>query len=79
MILLDSAAEERLPSRTDCMARTARAMQAQALDIAAQLERQDGRGMPPTRLDYPAEIKRWRAFAHQAEQIAERREHRRAE
>jgi hypothetical protein len=54
------------------MARTARALQVTALNAVAMLERQADRARPPTRLDYRAEIKRWRAFADQAEQMARR-------
>ena len=55
----------------DRMARTARALQANALNAAALLERQADLARPPARLDYPTEIKRWRDFADQAEQMAE--------
>ena len=58
------------------MARTARALQATALNAAALLERQADRARPPALPDYPAEIKRWRAFADRAEQIAKRWEQR---
>jgi len=54
------------------MARTARALQASAADCAALLERRADLTRPPARMDYPAEIKRWRAFADQAGQMAER-------
>jgi hypothetical protein len=54
------------------MAQTARAMQVNALNAAALLARQADRDRPPGRLDYPTEIKRWRAFAYQAEQMAKR-------
>jgi hypothetical protein len=57
-------------------ARTARALQAAALDAAALLERQADLARQPGRLDYQAEIKRWRAFAEQAEQMARRWEQR---
>ena len=56
----------------ECMARTARAMQAKALNAAALLEEQADLARPPTLLDYRTEIKRWRAFADQAEQMAKR-------
>jgi hypothetical protein len=54
------------------MARTARALQASAADYAALLEQKADltRTRQPQRMDYPAEIKRWRAFADQAEQMA---------
>lgn len=54
------------------LARTARALQANAMDYAALLERRADLNTPPQRVDYPAEIKRWRAFADQAGQMAER-------
>ena len=56
------------------LAQTARALSATALNTAELLQRQadyDGR---PARLDYPTEIKRWRAFADQAEQLVKRLE-----
>lgn len=52
------------------MVRTARALQVTALDAVAMLERQADRARRPGQLDYPTEIKRWRAFADQAEQMA---------
>jgi hypothetical protein len=64
-------AEDRPALLKERMARTARAMQVNALNAAAMLERQADRARPPARLDYPTEIKRWRAFADQAEQMAE--------
>ena len=54
------------------LAQTARRLQASAADYAALLERTAGLARPPQRIDYPAEIKRWRAFADQAGQMAER-------
>ena len=54
------------------MAQTARALQANALNAVAQLERQVDRLGPPWPLDYQTELKRWRAFAEQAEQMAKR-------
>jgi hypothetical protein len=54
------------------MAQMARAMQVRALDAAALLERQADLARLPARLDYPTEIKRWKAFAEQAEQMAKR-------
>ena len=54
------------------MARTARALQAAAADYAALLEKTADLTRKPARMDYPAEIKRWRAFADQAEQTATR-------
>ena len=58
------------------MARTARELQARALETAAQLGRQADLARQPSRLDYPAEIKRWLAFADQADQMARLREQR---
>ena len=54
------------------MARTARALQASADDYAGLLERRADLIRQPGWMDYPAEIKRWRAFADQAGQMAER-------
>jgi hypothetical protein len=68
--------EDRQALVQERMARAARAMQANALDAAALLERQADRGRPPTRLDYPTEIKRWQGFADQAERMAKRWEQR---
>jgi hypothetical protein len=64
--------EDRPALVNERMARTARAMQANALNAAALLERQAGLARPPALLDYPTEIKRWRAFADRAEQMARR-------
>jgi hypothetical protein len=58
------------------MARTARALQASAAEYAALLQQRADLSRPPQRMDYPAEIKRWRAFADQAEQMARRWEQR---
>ena len=54
-------AEDRPALLKERMARTARAMQVNALNAAAMLERHADRARPPARLDYPTEIKRWRA------------------
>jgi hypothetical protein len=54
------------------MAHTARALQARALDAAALLEKRAEVARQPSRMDYRAEIKRWRAFADQAEEMARR-------
>ena len=51
---------------------TARAVQSAAADTAALLERQANLLSQPCRIDYPTEIKWWRAFADQAAQMAER-------
>lgn len=68
--------EERPALLEERMARTARALHATALDAVAMLERQADRARRPGRLDYPTEIKRWRAFAEQAEQMVRRWERR---
>jgi hypothetical protein len=52
------------------MARTARALQESAAGYAALLEQRADLTRQPGRMDHPAEIKRWRAFAEQAEQMA---------
>ena len=54
------------------VARTARALQAGAADYAALLEQRAGLTRQPERMDYQVEIKRWRAFAEQAEEMAGR-------
>ncbi len=53
------------------IARTARRLQEAAADAAALLE-QRGDLVPFGRVDYRTEVKRWRAFADQAEEMAER-------
>lgn len=58
------------------VAQTAHALRLAAADTAALLERQAGPLGPPSRLDHATEIKRWRVFADQAEQMAERWEQR---
>jgi len=55
------------------VAQTARAVQFTSADTAALLEqRADVLRQQPTRIDYPAEIKRWQVFADQAGLMAER-------
>ena len=54
------------------MAHAARELQARALDAATLLEQRANITRRPSRMDYPTEVKRWRAFAQQAEQMAER-------
>lgn len=54
------------------VAQTARAMQFAAADTAAFLERRAELVEPPPHLDYATEIKRWRAFAERARQMAHR-------
>jgi two-component system, NarL family, response regulator DevR len=58
------------------VARTAHALHVAAADTAALLERRADLLGQPTRIDYPTEIKRWRVFADQARQMAERWEQR---
>lgn len=53
------------------IARAARRLQEAAADAAALLE-QRGDIVPFGRVDYKTEVKRWRAFADQAEEMAER-------
>ena len=54
------------------VAHTARAVQSAATDTAALLERRAEVVGHPGRIDYPTDIKRWRAVADQAAQMAER-------
>ena len=68
--------EDRPAVLNERMAHRARAMQERALDAVALLERQADRTRPTERLDYLTEIKRWRAFADQAERMARRWEQR---
>jgi hypothetical protein len=63
----DQAAEVRVG-----LARSARELQATALETVALLERRAGLVSRPTQTDYPAEAKAWREFADQAGQLAER-------
>ncbi len=58
------------------MAHSARELQSRALEAAARLERQASAARRPTRLDLALEIKRWLAFAEQADQMARRWERR---
>ena len=54
------------------MAHTARSLQVTAAEAAALLEQQADRTRQPARVDYPTEIKRWRAFADEAGRMAKR-------
>ena len=54
------------------VAQTAQAVQSAAADTAALLERRADLLGQPGRIDYPTEIKKWRALADQARQMAER-------
>lgn len=70
--LLAAATSARKRPMKGRLAKTARALQATALDTVAFLEDQAGTAMQPSRVDYPAEIKRWQSFAHQAGQMVRR-------
>jgi anti-anti-sigma factor len=63
---------DRMPLLKERAAQTARGLQRAAADAAALLEQQADLIKQPSRMDYPAEIKRWRAFAGEAEQMAKR-------
>jgi len=65
-------ATDRVATLQERVAQTARAVQSAAADTAALLQQQADLAKQPARIDYPAEIKRWRAFADQAEQMARR-------
>jgi anti-sigma B factor antagonist len=54
------------------LAQTARALRFAAEVTATLLEQQANLPRQPTRVDYPAEVKRWRALADQADQMAQR-------
>jgi anti-anti-sigma factor len=54
------------------VAQTARAVHCAAADTAALLEQRAELLGPPRRIDYPTEIKKWRALADRAAQMAER-------
>jgi len=54
------------------VAQTARAVQSAAADTAVLLERRADLIGQPRRIDYPKEIKQWRALADQAAHMAER-------
>ena len=54
------------------VAQTAQAMQSAAADTAALLEQRADLLGQPGRIDYPTEIKKWRALADQARQMAGR-------
>lgn len=69
-------ARDRAAELREHVARTAHALQSAAADTAALLQQQAGPAGQPARIDYPTEAKRWRAFADQAEQMAEQWEQR---
>lgn len=54
------------------VAQTAHAVRSAATDTAALLERRAGLLRQPGRVDYPTDIKKWRAIAEEAGKIAER-------
>jgi len=64
-------ARNRAASLRQRVAQTAHALHFAAANTAALLERRSGLLGQPTRIDYPTEIKRWRVFADQAQQMAE--------
>jgi hypothetical protein len=66
--------QERMASLRQRVILTANALQVAAAETVSLLERRDGLLEPPTRIDFPAEITRWRVFADQARQVAERLE-----
>ena len=70
-----AAVRERGAAVRERVTQTAYALHQAAADTAALLERQGALVEQPGRIDYPTEIKRWRAFADQAKQMAERWEH----
>lgn len=63
-------AAERRALLKERAAQTARALQSAAADAAALLEQQADLVRQPGRMDHATEIKRWRAFADEAEQMA---------
>ncbi len=65
-------AADRAASLQERMVHAARSMQAAAADTAALLEQQADLTGQPARMDYPTEIKRWRALADRAAQMARR-------
>ena len=62
-------AVDRTASLKERVVQTAQALRLTAADTAALLEQRADLAGQPGRIDYPAEIKRWRAFADQAEQM----------
>jgi acyl-CoA reductase-like NAD-dependent aldehyde dehydrogenase len=63
---------DRPPAQQEGIVRMANALEQRARDAIALLEQQASLARPPGRLDYPTEIKRWRAFAEEAAQMARR-------
>jgi hypothetical protein len=70
-----SATDEKAELR-ERVARSARQLESRALETVTLLQHRADLTRGPSRIDYPAEIKRWRAFADQAQQVAERWEQR---
>jgi hypothetical protein len=68
--LFPVAADAREQLMKDQLAQTARSLQATAMGAVAFLEVQAATARQPSRVDYPAEIKRWRSFARRAGQMA---------
>ena len=64
-------ASNRSASLRQRLTQTAHALHVAAADTAALLERHAGLLGQPARIDYPAEVKRWRVFADQARHMAE--------
>jgi len=62
-------AVDRTASLKERVVQTAQALRLTAADTAALLEQRADLAGQPGWIDYPAEIKRWRAFADQAEQM----------
>jgi hypothetical protein len=69
--LFRSAADP-APVLRDRMVHMAHELQSRALDAVALLEQRAEIARRPSQRDYPAEIKRWRAFADEAERMARR-------
>ncbi len=67
----------RVASLNEYVVQTARALQSAAADTATLLEQRADLIGQPGQVDYPAEIKRRRAFADQAEQMVKHWEQRR--
>jgi anti-sigma B factor antagonist len=65
-------APDRMALLRERAARTARALQLAAADAVAFLEQRADLVRQPGRMDHATEIKRWRAFADEAEQMAKR-------
>jgi anti-sigma B factor antagonist len=64
-------AKDHAASLRERAAQTAQALRLAAADTAALLEQRADLARQPGRIDYPTEIKRWRAFADQAERMTQ--------